>query len=300
MIRTKTCFSSVVFATSAFIPLLVLVSSAAQAAQVYVAPATGSGVSPSDLETTTELIQTAVPDVSSNTITNDQDKADLILQPRVVRLGEAYILSLSKIQNGETVYSSELKAAHIEELDKVSERLTRSVLAGERAKSNPRVGEITDEEAKQGTQRRPVRTENYIGFGGTTLGNLNTNGTGYSIGLAHGWDVNSAVLKIMGEGDFNGSAFFASAGIGADYFLSMSDVAPYLSADFGGGVAKVDAGSEFSGQTIGGFVVGGGAGVRLLRTSAVNLDIGFHADFLLRNNNYGLPQALSLRVGIYF
>jgi hypothetical protein len=292
MIRTKISFSSVI--------ALAFSLTSAQAAQVYVAPATGSGVSPSDLATTTELIQSAVPDVSSNTITNDQDKADLILQPRVIRLGEAYILSLTKIRNGETVYSSELKAAHIEELDKVSERLTRSVLAGERAKDSPRVGEITDEEAHQGTQRRPVRTEKYIGFGGNSLGNLNSTGVGYSLALAYGWDVNSAMLKIMGEGDFNSSAFFTTVGIGGDYFLSMSDVAPYVSADFGGGLAKLNAGSEFSGQTIGGFVAGGGAGVRLLRTSAVNLDLGFHADFLLRNNNYGMPQALSLRLGIYF
>lgn len=272
----------------------------AQAAQVYVAPATGSGVSPSDLETATGLIESAVPDVSSNMVINDQDKADFILQPRLIRLGTAYILSLQKIQNNEVVFSSELKAAHIEELDKVSERLTRSVLTGERAKDNPRVGEITDEEATQGTQRRPVRVEKYIGFGGTTLGNLNSNGIGYSIGLGYGWDVNRALLKIIGEGDFNGSAFFASAGIGADYFFTMTDVAPYISADFGAGAAKVDAGSVFSGQTIGGFVAGGGAGLRLLRTSAVNMDVGFHADFLLRNNNYGIPQALSLRVGIYF
>jgi len=287
-------------ANTAAIFLVILSTVSAQAAQIYVGRATGTGVAPSDLETTTELIQSSVPEVSSNTVIDDEGKADIILQPRLVRLGQAYILSLSKIQNGETVYSSELKAARIEELDKVAQRLTRSVLNGERAKDNPRVGEITDEEATQGTQRRPVRVENYIGFGGSTFGNLNASGIGYSLGLAHGWDVNRAVLKILGEGDFNGNAFYTSLGIGADYFLSMTDVAPYISGDFGGAVAKEDSNSIFSGKTIGGFVAGVGAGVRFLRTSAVNLDIGFHAGFLLRSNDYGLPDALSLRLGIYF
>src|SRR4051812_37136852 len=130
-------------------------SNLARASQVFVQFATGTGVSASDLETTTQLVQTAVSEVSADTVTNDALKADYQLAPKLIRLGGSYILNLSKLKDGKVVYSSQLKAAQMDELDKVSTRLTRSVINGERAASNPRVGEITDQEAKEGTQRRP-------------------------------------------------------------------------------------------------------------------------------------------------
>jgi hypothetical protein len=269
------------------------------AAQVYVEAATGSGVNSEDLTTTTSLVQSSVTDVSSNTLVEQPGQADVVLRPKLMRLGEAYILSISKVKNGQVIASSQLKAAHMSELDKVAERLTRSVLLGENASKNSRVGEITDEEAHEGTQRRPTRGETYIGLGGAEFGNLNTTGIGYGFGIAHAWDMNQALLKIQGEGDFNGSAFFISAGIGGNYFLSTADVAPYLAADFGLGLAKEDE-SLFSGATVGGFVVGGGAGVEFFRSSSVNLDLSFRIGALLHENDFGDPRVLSLRLGLYF
>jgi hypothetical protein len=278
---------------------LLFVSLTAHATSVFVEPATGSGVLESDLATTTSLIQTAIPEVSSDTVSESADKADISLRPKLMRLGDAVILSLAKVKDGEILFSSQLKAAHMNELDKVVTRLTRSVLEGQRGKDSARVGEITNEEARDGTQRKPVRKEWYVGLGGSEFSNLNSTGIGYSFGLAYGWDLNWMLFKLMGEGAFNGSAFFASAGIGAQYFLSTSNIAPYLAADFGGGLAKIDQ-SLLSGQTVGGFVAGVGAGVELLRTYAINLDLNIRAGFLLHDNNLGDPRVLSLRLGLYF
>jgi hypothetical protein len=241
---------------------LLFVSITAHATSVFVEPATGSGVLESDLATATSLIQTAISEVSSDTLSDSSDKADISLRPKLMRLGDAVILSLAKVKDGEIVFSSQLKA-------------------------------------RDGTQRKPVRKEWYVGLGGSEFSNLNSTGIGYSFGLAYGWDLNWMLFKLMGEGAFNGSAFFTSAGIGAEYFLSTSDIAPYLAADFGGGLAKVDQ-SLLSGQTVGGFVAGVGAGVELLRTYAINLDLNFRAGFLLHDNNLGDPRVLSLRLGLYF
>jgi hypothetical protein len=276
-----------------------LVASPSWASSIFVAPATGSGVYPDDLATATELVQASIPEVSSNEVVKQASDADFVLQPRLIRLGQAYVMTLSKMKNGETIYSTKLKAEKIDELDRVAKRLTRSVLESKSAGSQQLVGEITDEEAHQGTQRRPVRQAFYLGFGGASLHNLNTTGLGYSAGAAYTWDLNTLRLKLFGEGDVNGAAFFVDGGIGGNYYLSREDVAPYLSADFGGGAAKVDQGL-LDGQTIGGFVFGVGTGVELLRTSSVNLDLGFRAAFLLHNNQLGSPEALSLRLGIYF
>lgn len=275
-------------------------SVSAFAAQVYVEPATGTGVTDSDLAAATSLIQSSVPEVSSHTVVNQPSGADIVLRPKLLRLGNAYILSLAKVEGGQQVSSSQLKAKEIDELDKVAERLTRSVLVGEKAAENPRVGEITNQEASDGTQRRPVRKQVYLGFGGSNFGNLNATGWGYSFGAAYTWDTNRVRIKLLGEGDVNGAAFFTSGGIGASYFLTTTDVAPYVGGDFGAGAAKIDGGGVFSGSVVGGFVIGLAAGAELLRTSSINLDLGFRAGFLLHANQYGTPEVLSLRLGLYF
>jgi hypothetical protein len=292
------CLSS--WIASAFI--LFGLASFAQAAEIYVEPATGSGVEPSDLATVTQLVKTSVSEVSSDTVTEQVAQSDLVLRPALVRIGQAYILSMSKVgKDGQVIFSSQLKAEKMDEMDKVAERLTRSVLTGEKAKDHARVGEITNEEAKEGTQRRPVRNSQYLGFGISNLINLNSSGVGYSFAYAYSWDVNVARIKILAELDGNGNALFVNAALGGAYFFTKGDVAPYVSADFGGGLAKLDGGSLFAGQSVGGFVLGAGAGVEFLRTSAVNLDLGFRSVFLLNSSNgYGIPIGLSVRLGIYF
>jgi len=267
-----------------------------------VEPATGSGVSGSDLDTATQLIKNAISDVSSNQVVDSKDHADFRLRPNLMRLGEAYELGLQKINSdGTIVFSSQLKAEKMDELDKVATRLTRSVLNGTRATTDPRVGEVTNQEAHDGDQRRPVRREWYLGIGGASLNNLNVSGIGYSFGVAHAWDFNSGLFKIQGDFASLSGAFATSAGIGGEYFILSSDLAPYLSADFGFGAAKVEGDDGFfSGGFYGGFDVGVGAGVEIMRTSAVNMDIAFRAGFLLRNDGYGNPSALSLKLGLYF
>ncbi len=280
--------------------LVILLSSAARAAQVFVEPATGSGVGPSDLETATSLVQAAVPDIGPNSVVSAPDRAEVILRPRLIRLNQAYVLSLSRVEGGDVVFSSQLKAETLDELDKVAERLTRSVLEGKRAASHPRVGEITEQEAHDGTQRKPVRKSVYVGFGGSTFGNLNSTGVGYSFGLAYSWDVNVARIKLQAQGDVNGAAFMVTGGLGANVYLTTEDIAPYLSGDFGGGAAKLDGGNILHGDVVGGFAAGVGAGVEFLRASAINVDLGFRAGVILHANTLGLPQVYSLRLGLYF
>jgi len=285
----------------AVVPATLLFALSSHASQVYVEPTTGSGISPSDLTAATELISTSVTEVSSNRVVEQAAQADLILRPKLIRLGEAYILSLTKTnKEGQILFSSQLKAEKIDELDKVAQRLTRSVLESETGKEGIRVGEITNEEAKEGTQRRPVRNATYFGFGGSTFSNLGSSGIGYNFGLAYSWDINRARIKILSEWNINGNSFFASGGLGANYFFTLTDLAPYIAADFGAGAAKLEAGGILSGQAIGGFVVGVGTGIEFFRTSAINLDLGFRAGFLLNSNTLGMPAVYSLRLGVYF
>ncbi|MBY0472350.1 hypothetical protein K2X30_14385 [bacterium] len=276
-----------------------LAAPTAMADQVYVESATGSDVNASELKTTVELIRTSVPEVGSHGLVESAGSADYSLRPKLIRLGESFVLSLAKVKDGKVVFSSQLKAAKIEELDKVAQRLTRSVISEIRATNDSRVGEVTDHESRDGTQRKATRKVTYVGFGGSVLSSLNTSGVAYSLAGAYGWDVNQMLISLLLQVNFKDTAQFLGAGLEAQYFLSMDGVAPYVSGFFGAGGAKVHD-TILSGEMVGGFMAGVGGGVTVLRTSNVNLDLGFRANFLLRNNAFGLPQAYSLRVGVVF
>lgn len=281
--------------------LCLLFSHQSFAARVFVEGATGSSVNVDEMMTATELVKTSVPEVSSNTVVEQPEQADFFLRPHLMRLGGAVVLGLSKVEkDGHVDFSSQLKAEQIDELDKVARRLTRSVLRESVAAQDQRVGEITNQESHDGIQRRPARKAWYVGLGGAALHALNVDGIGYSLGVAYAWDLNTALLKLMAEGSGLNNAFMASVGLGGNYFFSRADVAPYAAADFGLGAAKAVGGSGFfSGDTRGGFDLGAGGGVQLLRSASVNLDIGFRAGFLLKQNGFGTPEAFSLRLGIY-
>lgn len=291
--RTLTSALVVAFA------LVTLGTASARAQDVFVDRATGSGVSDSDLDTATTLVMSSVEEVGATSV-DQENGADTVLRPTLLRLGEAYILSLTKLRDGKVTGSGQLKAARMDELDKVSDRLTRSVLLGESPKGNPRVGEITYHEALEGTQRRATRSINYVSFGGSTFGNLNSEGIGYSFGVGHGWDINTVLVKIIATGDFNQDAWMLAAGLGANYFFMPTDIAPYVTADLGAAFAKLDGGGLLSGETVGGFSAGAGGGIHFLRTAAVNLDLGFRAGFVFKENALGIPQSYSVRLGLYF
>ncbi len=276
-------------------------SALASASSIYVAPATGSGSSEADLSTATDLVKTSVSNVGSNQVVEQPEQADFTLQPKLLRLGSAYVLGVSKIQDGKIVFSSQLKAEKIDELDKVADRVVHAVLTGKAAPQDVQVGEITNQEAHDGTQRTPTRGEWFISLGGSNLSNLNVSGLGYALSVAHAWDLNTALIKLGLEDAGLDSAFLISANLGAQYFITSSSVAPYVGADFGFGAAKAEGnGGFFSGQTIGGFDLAGKAGVELFRTAGVNLDIEFRAGFLLKSGTYGNPGAYTLRLGLYF
>ena len=168
--------------------------------------------------------------------------------------------------------------------------------------SNAFAAEVKDtsDDASEEVSQTPMRKGFYLGFGGSSMANLNTTGVGFSFGAAYCWDVNQARILLLSEGDFNGAAFLISAGMGGRYFLTKGNFSPYLGGDFGAGAAKIDGGNILNGQTVGGFVVGLGTGVELLRGSAVSMDLGFRAGFLLHSNQLGTPQAMTLRLGLYF
>jgi hypothetical protein len=154
-------------------------------------------------------------------------------------------------------------------------------------------------EERQAKKNDPVRRKVYLGFGPAAMGNLNTTGAGFDFAGGYAWDVEWILFKAQAELAINGAAYVGSATLGANYFFEFKDLYPYLEADFGAGLAKIDGGGALDGATVGGFVIGGGGGLQILRLSSVNFDLGFRVGALLHNNALGIPLIYTLKLGMY-
>ena len=155
-------------------------------------------------------------------------------------------------------------------------------------------------ESREAKKKDPVRRKVYIGFGPAAMGNLNTSGAGFDFAGAYAWDVEWILFKIQAELAINGAAYVGSTTLGMNYFFEFKDLYPYLAADFGAGLAKIDGGGVLSGATVGGFVIGGGGGLQILRLSSVNFDLGLRVGAVLHSNALGIPLLYTLRLGMYF
>ncbi len=280
--------------------ILLLFESTLFAAHFYVESTTGPGIPESDLLTTTELIRVAVQEKNKNQLTEERTKADFVLKSKLLKLGTSYILTLEKFKGNEVIDSGQLKAAHIDELDKVSLRLTRSVLEKQKPTQEVRVGEVTEAEVHEGTERKQAIKGYYFGFGPASLGNLNSSGIGYDFSGAYAWDINPVLLKIFIDWGIKENANFFNIGLGGQYFLTDRDIAPFISSDFGFGTSKTQADSLFKGETAGGFCLGVGGGVQFLRTASVHIELGARLAILLSKNAIGNPTLLGLKLGFYF
>jgi len=270
----------------------------ADASQIYVEHTHGTGILQSDLDTTTSLVQSAVSQIGHQ-VADQPAGADAILKPELFKLGKAYILKISEYKSGDFVFSSNLKAASIEELDKVALRVTEAVFKGRVASEDPSVGEITNQEEKEGTQRRPVRHLTFVGLGAAVFSNLGPTNIGYNLGLGKAWDANQLMIKLMANLSGSASSAILDATLGLDYFISRHDLSTYIGGAFGYGVAKSTGG--FSDSTArGGFILSPEIGVQIMRTSAVSLDLGLRAEFLLNTNEFGSPAGYALRLAIYY
>jgi hypothetical protein len=277
---------------------LVLFPGVALADKVFIELASGPGISDDDLSSFYELIRTSVGQLGHESV-GDPKQADVVLRPKLLRLGGAYIATLDRVEHGKVTRSDQLKAAHIEELDQVASRLTRAVMIGENAKGDVRVGEVTDQEVHEGKNRKEAIKGHYFGFGPASLGNLNATGIAYSFTGAYSWDVNTALVRIGIDSTFGDDAFMGDVHLGVDFPLTDRDVAPYLGVKAGLGLSKANGGL-FDGATAGGFVVGVEGGILLLRTSSINLCLGGDWAILLNSNGIGKPVMAGAHLGLYF
>jgi len=308
---------------ASFLAGLLLASTATGwAAEVFVEPATGTGVTESDRATVTELVRSAVVQ-EGESLAEGAGKARIVLRPKFMKLGGSRILFLEKLKDGKSVFRIQQKVFQMEDVEELAQPMTRAVLREEKLElaadlDGALPAEPVDDSDNDYSQfpipkknhdkapapvparKRTARKGGYFAFGPAVLDRLNAPGVAYSFAGAFLWDVDRAVIKLLADLSASGDAMLASMGLGGNFFFLSGNTTPYAGADIGVGFAKVHTGSLFSGELVGGFTLGLGGGVVMFRNSSVNMDLGLRGVILLNPNTLGYPLGLALRLGIYF
>ncbi len=265
----------------------------------FVEEPTGTGIGAEDAIAVVQFVRTAVVE-AQHTLSESREKADFTLRSKLMRLGKSYLFSLEKHRQDTLIFSTQMKATQIEELDDVVRRVTLAVLREVPANKDSQVDDVTEDEATRGTRRRPARRGSFLAFGPASLSSLNAAGLGFYLASAYAWDLNRVMVRLRAELTINGGALLSDFGLGASYFFSDRSIAPFVGMDVGFGAARIDRGSFFLNEGVSGFILAPLVGVHLLRTSAINLEIAGRVAFLLKRGSLGSPVAYTLRLGLYF
>lgn len=275
--------------------LFVCLSAVAFAESYMVQEATSMGVSKDDAAAATELIRSAVAESKNQLVTQG---AKYTLKPKIMKLGNAYMMTLEKYEGGTLKYSSQMKSATIEEMDKVSRRLVRAVMDEVSAGNDARIQDVTETEAVANNKRKEALRRWYLGMGPSFASNVNNSNTIFGWSIAYAWEMPSAALKLYLDGV---GANFVHYGIGGHYYFSDRDGSPLVGAQLGyGNSLKTASGIGFSDEPVSGFSLGANVGYQFFRTSTVGLEISLYGAMLMAKNSLGNPTVYGLRVGLYF
>lgn len=293
--------------------VLMLVSQSAKADYVYVLDAIQENTSSRFGNATTSLVKDAVADSGDHQLVRNQATADYVLQPKLLGLGDGYILTIEKRRGGHVVLAKQVRVASLDDLDRAAARATNEVLTSPTISSattttveEPRVIENPVENVNTLNDWDRGATPVYdfwtagIGpFGGT---NLNTKNIMYSASLGHTWDIHPKVaIRALGEAAFSTGdedAKFFNVSVGPAYYFSTGKNAqsPYANLDFGYGFGNANHDDDMNG-----FTLGLGLGYRFFRTATTGMEVNLRwATLFDPVIDDGNPQIIGARLGVDF
>lgn len=290
--------------------LLVLFAAQAHADSVYVQPPQADGEEAGLRASVHELVKAAVSNESGYSLAASAKDAEITLRTRVLKLGNSYIMSIDKLKGERLLFTAKMKASNAEDLDTVSARVVRSALNETRAEGNAQVDDVTEDEVTRGTRRQQATRQWKLGFGPAWGTNLNTDKSGllFHLGFVWGldphWDLDVAFKATGIENSSSSSAFFSEFMLGANYHLTKSKNAPFLTFGLGRASAGVAQSNTFifTDDTANGWALRAGAGVKLFRTSNVNLGLEANHTILMSKTSRTdqNPGVTSLLIAVYY
>ena len=291
---------------SALVILAFLFSNSALAASYFVRPIQGASVPESDATAIQELVTSAVSQTPESSLAKSEDQADLVLVPKVMKLGQALILMVTKTSKDGTILAKEqARASNIEDMDTVAARVTRAVLTSTTMKEDVRVDDVTEDEVTRGKRRITSLQTRYFGFGPTTAWNLRSKGVGLNLEMGRAWIIDERFAINLG---LRGFFFTASeaGGLGADatfeYNFNNRSTSPFASFGLGYAITAAHSTNDSVVSTRGasGFAAIVGIGIKTFRTSDINVAFGAKYYAVFAENSLGSPSALLGTVTFYY
>lgn len=280
---------------------------AAFAETFFLRPLKSEVLTKEDTASVNELMRMAAEGTEGATITQDEKAAEAILEPKVVKLGSTYIVSVSKIRGDKVVFSQQARSSTIEDMDTVANRVMRATINEVDFKADTRVTDVTQDQVSRGTRRIEATRQWYFGFGPASGNNLNTNNSGYFWQLGYSWGIDphwSINLALEAANLKNTNAYFSNLQLSGDYFFTENSTTPYVTVGFGHGSAAAQQETQnfldVSDDTASGFTGSVGAGYRFFRTSSVNLGVGAKYTMIFDKTSHGNPSMFTGAVTVYF
>lgn len=263
--------------------IVLLASVVGNAQSVFVNEVQGEDLDKGTLRSVFELVRSSVVQEKGYSLAADGKSAQLLLQPKLLKLGDSYFLSIDKLRGNSVVFSSRMKSANLDDMDTVALRVVRAVLRETQAAETASVRDVTKNEETQNTRRIQATRQWRLGFGPGWGQNLESKkaGTAFELGYVWGmeaaWDLYLNWTIYSGRGSDDNSRYSAFA-LGANYFFTESKHAPFVTASFGYGGATVNDkdSSIFDEDSASGWAVGAGGGIKFFRTSTVNVGLSLN------------------------
>ncbi len=215
--------------------VLLLLSAIASATTVFVNKVDGSGVDEASTESTFELIKSAVPQNSGYTLSENKTTVEVVLTPKLLKLGDAYILKIDKFKGSNLLFSSKMKASNLADMDTVAQRVVRAVLNESESERNAEVTDVTEAEQTLSTRRYQATRQWLFSFGPAWSAGINASkddvlwNLGYVWGLDPDWDVKINYMMYAPSGNAN----FYDLSLGMNYYFSRSKNSLFAMAGFG-------------------------------------------------------------------
>jgi len=292
--------------------LLGLFLDSAMADTFFVEKLKTQGLDESSRETIYELILNAISSEGHESIAKPS-KSTPILVPKILKLGESYILKIDKVSEGRVQFSSKMKATSLDDMDTVAVRVVRSVINESNPKEGATVADVTQDEETQGTRRFKAIRQWRFAFGPAWSHGLNVKGGGTQWGLGYSWgldpdfDLRLHYSFYVPRSDEDDNARFMNLSLGLDYYLTDKKHSPFVGFDIGyASAAASDRNStnffNLSDDTASGWTVGISAGVKFFRTSTVNLGIVANHYFMFDKTDKSdkTPQLSTLNLVVYY
>lgn len=264
---------------------ILVVTQGARAAAVFVNRVQGVAVQSADVDAVEELVRNNVREQLGHELVQSPSSADYVLQGKLVKIGEAYSLTLIKMKDAREVFRASLKSSMMSDMDVVVIRLVRAVDAEVSADADGGVKDVTYHEQHDRRRRKEVLSQLTFALGPSTTSNLGVEGSsilwnvGYNYELDFNWDMHLDADWLTTNRSSEDDAYFAALNFGVNFYFSERSHSPYVEGHVGYGGAMVSHGCEpsltgcFSKDRASGWVIGAGFGYRFFRTSESNFAI---------------------------